>query len=94
MKRIKEEKISENLGKRNYNFKGIDAMGEFWVVTKPSDTSEMEDILFKADIFDFSLQLRGGLKGSEIVLITMDETEARETAENLFNVDPRLNVRR
>ena len=57
-------KLTEAMsGKRNFGFQGKDEIGDFWVVLNPTSGNEvMEDIFFKADIFDMMLQQRGGLE--------------------------------
>lgn len=62
-----------------------DQVGEFWVVVKPTQDSEMVDVLFKASIPRIMLQSRGGLSSSEIYGIYKDEQEAKQVAENLLN---------
>lgn len=50
---------------------------KFWIVTKPSYTSEVEDICFEADSKTLALQFRGGLKEDDIhaLFTTRDEAE-------------------
>lgn len=36
-------------------------LDEFWVVTNPTDVSELGDICFKTDADGFILQVKGGL---------------------------------
>ena len=54
---------------------------KFWVVTKPSPVSGLEDILFPCDFGRLMLQVRGGLQEDEIVGIFADEDEARLAAD-------------
>jgi hypothetical protein len=68
-------------GKGHHNFKGTDEIGDFWVVTKTSKLSVLQDIFFKVDIFDMALQLRGGLDGSDIIGIYKKESNAKKVAE-------------
>ena len=58
----------------------IDEVGEFWVVTAPSDVSELGDILFKKTVPEIGLQFKGGLKASDILGLFKDEGRAREFA--------------
>ena len=71
-------------GKNILKFKGVDEIGNFWIVTKPSKLSELEDIFFEADILDIALQVKGGLKGEEIVGFFKNKNKAKEIAENLL----------
>jgi len=61
-----------------------DEMGKFYVVTKPTKDSELIDILFDADVFSFALQVRGGLKKSDVLLITHDKAKADKLANSLI----------
>jgi hypothetical protein len=56
----------------------------FWVVTRPSEVSELVDILFPCTFERLLLQGRGGLTEDEIVGIYADETEAKEAATELL----------
>jgi hypothetical protein len=75
-------------GKRVHEFKGVDEVGDFWVVTRPTKNSEMADIFFKADIFDIALQLRGGLMGNEIVGIYKNQGKAKKQAQLMLAAVP------
>ena len=55
---------------------------KFWVVTKPTKNSELEDILFKSDISQMELQFRGGLTAKEIIGLYMDKDEALGIAQS------------
>jgi hypothetical protein len=61
---------------------------KFFVVTKPSPVSTVEDILFPCDFERLMLQIRGGLQEDEIVGIFADEDEARLTARELVGEFP------
>jgi hypothetical protein len=83
-------KLTEAMGgKRNHQFDGKDEIGDFWVVTDPGrgQESEMADIFFQADIFDMALQLRGGLKGWEIIGIYKNKAKAQKIAQKLLDLD-------
>ena len=75
-----DKPVNELSGKGNFGFKGTDEIGKFWVVTKPTSDSTLGDFLFQADVFDLALQLRGGLKGNEIVGIYKNDTKAHKVA--------------
>ena len=61
---------------------------KFWVVTKPSPVSTLEDILFPCTFPRLMLQVRGGLNEDEIAGIYADETEARKAAAMLLGEFP------
>ena len=56
----------------------------FWVVTKPSAVSELEDILFACTFGRLLLQGRGGLAEDDIVGVYADEGKARQEATRLL----------
>jgi pantothenate synthetase len=60
----------------------------FWVVTRPSPASGMEDICFSCTVEGLMRQARGGLQEDEIVAIFADETEARRAAGRLLGKYP------
>lgn len=55
----------------------IDEVGDFWVVTKPSDVSELCDILFKRTVAEIGLQFKGGLNAEDFLGVFTDEDRAR-----------------
>lgn len=57
-----------------------------WVVTTPTDWSELGDILFEASPFDLALQIFGGLEKRRIFKIFDDREEAATTAQLLIDV--------
>jgi hypothetical protein len=61
---------------------------EFWVVTRPSQFSTSEDILFPCTFERLMLQTLGGLQEDEIVGIFAEETEARRSAATLLGKCP------
>ncbi len=52
----------------------------FWVVTKATPVSTLNDIAFLTDAKGLIRQARGGLNEEDIVLVTLDAKEAHETA--------------
>lgn len=58
----------------------IDEVGKFWVVTRPGDTSVLEDILFEATVAEMGRQFRGGLDPRDILGLFTDKTRARAVA--------------
>jgi hypothetical protein len=61
---------------------------KFWVVTKPSPVSGLEDILFPCTFERLMLQVQGGLQGDEILGIYADEDEARLAGMELLGDFP------
>ena len=61
---------------------------KFWVVTKPSPVSEMEDICFAYTFERLLRQGRGGLQEDEIAGIHADEGEATDAALRLLGKYP------
>ena len=60
----------------------------FYIVTKPSPVSTLEDIFFACTYERLMQQARGGLQEDEIVGIFADETEARQAAARLLGMYP------
>ena len=61
---------------------------KFWLVTKPSPVSQLEDICFACTFGGLMNQVRGGLHEDEIVGIYADEGEARRAAARLLGDYP------
>ncbi len=63
-----------------------DEIGNFWVVTTPTEVSELGDILFEADIPYLYNQFRGGLKIEEIegLFQYKDKVHAEKFAQSLL----------
>jgi len=78
---IFEEQLT---GKLNLKFKGEDEIGKFWVVIKSTEFSELEDILFEADIFDMYLQIKGGLNPQDIIGLYKNKNKAKNKAIELL----------
>ena len=57
---------------------------KFWIVTKPTAVSTMQDICFQSDIHGLQLQFLGGLKSENIHGIYTKEAEAKQEAEKLL----------
>lgn len=76
--------LNEGSGKSVFGYKGPDEVGKFWVVTFPTQFSSLNDIFFEADIFDFALQLRGGLEVEEISGIFKNKAKAKKLAVKLL----------
>lgn len=56
----------------------------FWIVTKPTQNSELGDCCFDVDFRQFALQIRGGLNIQDIVGFFADGDAARKTATRLL----------
>jgi len=63
-----------------------DHIGKFWVVTTPSKISELNDILFLANVAGMMVQAKGGLKEEDVVGLypQKDEAKAKEHANFLL----------
>jgi hypothetical protein len=58
---------------------------EFWVVTKPTEISGMDDICFKSTPQQIGLQFLGGLTCGDVVSFYSDESEASLKAMELLD---------
>lgn len=64
--------------------KVVDQVGNFWIVTFPSDVSELADICWKIDVLGLIRQVNGGLRMENICGIYWSEAPAKEHAEKLL----------
>ena len=64
--------------------KFIDEVGKFYIVTFPSDGSELYDIFFEADMQRMQLQFLGGLLPHQISGIYKSRAKAKKHAEKLI----------
>ena len=62
----------------------VDEIGKFYVVEKPTKNSELSDTFFETDLFEFVLQMKGGLEKSEIHGIYKTEGKAKSQATKLL----------
>lgn len=74
-------KIDEVIGPM---FEGIDELGKFYVVTRPTHHSTLNDIMFEADIPRMYLQFRGGLLLEEILGLYKSKAKAKKAAKDLI----------
>ena len=65
-------------------FKGNDEISNFWVVLYPTKGSDFVDICFEASVLDVAIQVKGGLKGSEIEGFYKSEKKATKIAQELL----------
>jgi hypothetical protein len=56
----------------------------FWVVTRPTENSELVDICFECGFAGLMRQVLGGLTEDEIVGVYADEEQAKEAAAKLL----------
>lgn len=57
---------------------------DFWVVTKPTEESELSDICFLTDIYGLQKQFRGGLNADSIIAFYVAEQDAKLVAKELL----------
>jgi len=57
-----------------------DEVGKFWVVTRATKESTLDDILFEMDVFGMMLQAKGGLDKNDILGIFKDKKKATTLA--------------
>jgi hypothetical protein len=62
----------------------IDDIGNFWVVTYPTDISELIDICFESNVVNMMYQTKGGLNPEEVVGVFKREREAKDFASELL----------
>jgi hypothetical protein len=84
----KEEKPSKmdelsDMGKSNLT---TDDIGKFFIVTKPSQKSTIDDIVFESDVFHFANQIRGGLKFEDVTGIYKQKSDARRAGTEALKV--------
>jgi hypothetical protein len=56
----------------------------FWVVTRPTATSQLRDILLECTFESYAQQIRGSMKEESIVGLYLDESCARRVAVGLL----------
>lgn len=66
------------------DFEGVDEVGKFFVVTRPTRWSVLGDIHFSTDVFGLICQFKGGLDPSEIVGLYNDKGRSHEVARKLL----------
>lgn len=64
--------------------KASEPFKQFWVVTKPTLISTLDDICFVCYFHRFAQQIRGGLEMDQVAGIFTDEQEAKGEAERLL----------
>ncbi len=58
---------------------------KFWIVTRPTNTSILQDIAFETDVVRLALQMKGGLGPGEIEAAFTEQREAETLAEELLH---------
>ena len=55
----------------------IDEIGKFFIVEKPTQNSEMEDVVYELSLPEFALQIKGGLDVKNILGVYKQKSDAR-----------------
>ena len=61
-----------------------DDIGKFWVVIKPDERSKVHEILFYASVADLLQLTMGGLRPSDVRMITTELDDAEIFAKELI----------
>jgi hypothetical protein len=55
----------------------VDEIGKFFIVEKPTQNSEMEDVVWETSLPEFALQIKGGLEIKNILGVYKQKSDAR-----------------
>ena len=55
----------------------VDEIGKFFIVKKPTQYSEMDDVVWEVTLPEFALQFKGGLKLEDILGFYKQKSDAR-----------------
>lgn len=55
----------------------VDEVGKFFIVEKPDQNSEMEDVVYELTLPEFALQIKGGLEVKNILGVYKQKSDAR-----------------
>ena len=55
----------------------VDEIGKFFIVEKPTQNSEMEDVVYEITLPEFALQIKGGLEIKNILGVYKQKSDAR-----------------
>ena len=55
----------------------VDEIGKFFIVEKPDQNSEMEDVVYEITLPEFALQIKGGLEIKNILGVYKQKSDAR-----------------
>jgi len=71
---------------KTYKPMEYDMTDGFWIVERPRELSEMDDIFYRATVADIILQSKGGLEVSDVIGVfpLRDEEAARSLASKLL----------
>ena len=63
-----------------------DEIGNFWVVTAPTEQSTLTDIVFGSNIGKMMIQARGGLDPDDVLMVTKDRKKAFDRGKKLLAI--------
>jgi hypothetical protein len=55
----------------------VDEIGKFFIVEKPDQNTEMEDVVYETTLPEFALQIKGGLEIKNILGVYKQKSDAR-----------------
>ena len=55
----------------------VDEVGKFFIVEKPDQNSEMDDVVYELTLPEFALQIKGGLDVKNILGVYKQKSDAR-----------------
>jgi hypothetical protein len=55
----------------------VDEVGKFFIVEKPDQNSEMDDVVYELTLPEFALQIKGGLEVKNILGVYKQKSDAR-----------------
>jgi len=77
-KKLIKEAIEEEAGQiAEVQSIPVDEIGKFFIVEKPDQNSEMEDVVYELTLPEFALQIKGGLEVKNILGVYKQKSDAR-----------------
>lgn len=77
-KKLIKEAIEEEAGQiAEVQSIPVDEVGKFFIVEKPDQNSEMEDVVYELSLPEFALQIKGGLEVKNILGVYKQKSDAR-----------------
>ena len=77
-KKLIKEAIEEEAGQiAEVQSIPVDEIGKFFIVEKPDQNSEMEDVVYELSLPEFALQIKGGLEVKNILGVYKQKSDAR-----------------
>ena len=77
-KKLIKEAIEEEAGQiAEVQSIPVDEVGKFFIVEKPDQNSEMEDVVYELTLPEFALQIKGGLEVKNILGVYKQKSDAR-----------------